>query len=302
MLQLHEGQVLGRELADALGAPAPLRELLEEALASNGPTEQEVRLALGTEWKTFEVKSAPLPGEQGGGMVLVLEDLTALIRAQQLATWNEAARRIAHEIKNPLTPIQLAAERLLKRYRAQDPNLGEALENAVAIIVREVGTMKNLVDEFARFARMPRARPVAVDLRRLLEETVTLYRDIKPGVDVTSSLDGGDGVASLDPEQFRGVLVNLLDNAIEATAAPGRVEVHAQRCNGTLSIRVSDTGVGIPPEDKEKLFLPYYSTKGRGTGLGLAIVHRIVADHHGTIRVEDNDPRGTVFTIEIPQG
>ncbi|HVS63561.1 MAG TPA: ATP-binding protein [Thermoanaerobaculia bacterium] len=301
MLQIHEGQVLGRELVDAIAAPPQLRALLEEALASEGPTDQEVRLPLGADWKTFEVKSAPLPGEQGGGMVLVLEDLTELIRAQKLATWNEAARRIAHEIKNPLTPIQLAAERLLKRYRAQDPNLGEALENAVQIIVREVATMKTLVDEFARFARMPRARPVDVDLRRLLDETVTLYRDIKPGVEVASCLDEADAVASLDPEQFRGVLVNLLDNAVEATPAPGRVEVHAQRSNGHLSIRVSDTGVGIPPEDKEKLFLPYYSTKGRGTGLGLAIVHRIVTDHHGTIRVEDNQPQGTVFTIEIPQ-
>jgi two-component system nitrogen regulation sensor histidine kinase NtrY len=301
MLQLQESQVLGRRLPDAIAALPQLRALLEETLSTERPTEQEVRLALSADWKTFEVKSAALPGEQGGGMVFVLEDLTELIRAQKLATWNEAARRIAHEIKNPLTPIQLAAERLLKKHREGDPNLGEALENAVSIIVREVGTMKTLVDEFARFARMPRARPTTVDLRRLLDETVTLYRDIKPGVEVTSAIDGGDTVASLDPEQFRGVLVNLLDNAVEATSAPGRVAVEAQRSNGTLSIRVSDTGVGIPPEDKEKLFLPYYSTKGRGTGLGLAIVHRIVTDHHGSIRVEDNQPTGTVFTIEIPQ-
>jgi two-component system, NtrC family, nitrogen regulation sensor histidine kinase NtrY len=301
MLQLREEQALGRRLEDLVAAQPQLRALLGEPLDGSGPTDREVRLALGGEWKTFEIKSAPLPGEQGGGMVLVLEDLTELIRAQKMATWNEAARRIAHEIKNPLTPIQLAAERLLRKHRAGDPELAESLENAVQIIVREVGTMKTLVDEFARFARMPRPRPVEVDLERLFRETVNLYRDIKPGVEVTTSVDRAVPVASLDPEQFRGVLVNLLDNAVDATAPPGRVEVRAERSNGMLSIRVSDTGAGIPPEDKEKLFLPYYSTKGRGTGLGLAIVHRIVTDHHGTIRVEDNHPRGTVFTIEIPQ-
>ncbi|HVS15605.1 MAG TPA: ATP-binding protein [Thermoanaerobaculia bacterium] len=301
MLLLREEQVLGRRLEELVAEQPQLRALLSEPPSGRGSIAREVRLSLGAEWKTFEIKSAPLPGAHGGGMVLVLEDLTELIRAQKQATWNEAARRIAHEIKNPLTPIQLAAERLLRKHRAGDPELGDALENAVQIIVREVGTMKSLVDEFARFARMPRPRPVAVDLHRLVGETVHLYRDIKPGVEVTTSVDLSVLLASLDPEQFRGVLVNLLDNAVEATTPPGHVEVRAERCDGLLSIRVSDTGAGIPPEDKEKLFLPYYSTKGRGTGLGLAIVHRIVTDHHGTIRVEDNHPRGTVFTIEIPQ-
>jgi two-component system nitrogen regulation sensor histidine kinase NtrY len=240
-------------------------------------------------------------GGTAGGQVLVLEDLTELIKAQQLAAWNEAARRIAHEIKNPLTPIRLAAERLLRKHRQGDPGLGEAIEQGVEIIVREVLTLQGMVDEFSRYARMPRPRPEPVDLSRLVGDTLSLYRNVKPGVEIAAAVDAALPPARLDGEQIRRVLINLLDNAVEATDAPGRVTVAARKDNGHLEIQVADTGRGIPPEAKEKLFLPYYSTKGRGTGLGLAIVHRIVADHQGTIRVEDNVPRGTVFTVELPE-
>jgi signal transduction histidine kinase len=152
---------------------------------------------------------------------------------------------------------------------------------------------------------MPRPRPAPVDLARLIHEALHLYRDLKPGVEVAAEVDADLAPAWLDGEQIRRALINLLDNAVEATDAPGRVTVAARRVGvngspGPLEIQVADTGRGIPPEAKEKLFLPYYSTKGRGTGLGLAIVHRIIAEHHGTIRVEDNTPRGTVFTMELP--
>ncbi len=261
----------------------------------------QVRLVLGGEWKTFEVKRAALREPDGSplGQVLVLEDLTELIKAQQLAAWNEAARRIAHEIKNPLTPIQLAAERVLRRHQ-QGQDVGEALEDGVRIIVREVETLKAMVDEFSRFARMPRPQPAEVDLQAMVEETVKLYRSVKPGVEVASAVDPQAAHAWADPEQLRGALINLLDNAVEATDAPGRVDVRTARTDGRVQLVVADTGRGIPAEAKEKLFLPHFSTKGRGTGLGLAIVHRVVADHHGTIRVEDNPPRGTTFTIELP--
>jgi two-component system nitrogen regulation sensor histidine kinase NtrY len=261
----------------------------------------QVRLVLGGEWKTFEVKRAALREPDGSplGQVLVLEDLTELIRAQQLAAWNEAARRIAHEIKNPLTPIQLAAERVLRRHR-QGQDVGEALEDGVRIIVREVETLKAMVDEFSRFARMPRPQPADVDLAGMVQETVKLYRSVKPGVEVAGDVAPDAAHAWADPEQLRGALINLLDNAVEATEAPGRVDVRTARTDGRVQLVVADTGRGIPPEAKEKLFQPHFSTKGRGTGLGLAIVNRVVADHHGTIRVEDNPPRGTVFTIELP--
>jgi nitrogen fixation/metabolism regulation signal transduction histidine kinase len=223
-----------------------------------------------------------------------------LMEANRLAAWNEAARRIAHEIKNPLTPIRLAAERMQVKKEQGDPGLGKAIDEGVEIIVREVEHLKEMVDEFSRYARMPRPRPVQVDLARLIGDTLGLYRDLKPGVEMEARIEDGAASAVLDPEQIRRALINLLDNAVEATDAPGRVTVSAKRENQHLEIRVADTGRGLPPDSREKLFLPYYSTKGRGTGLGLAIVHRIVTDHHGTIRVEDNEPRGTVFTVELP--
>ncbi|HEX7185491.1 MAG TPA: ATP-binding protein [Thermoanaerobaculia bacterium] len=223
-----------------------------------------------------------------------------LVEAQQLAAWNEAARRIAHEIRNPLTPIRLAAERMLRKKQQGDPGLGQAIEDGVDIIVREVVTLEGMVDEFSRYARMPRPRPDHVDLSRLVGDALNLYRNLKPGVEVEADVDPSAASAWLDGEQIRRALINLLDNAVEATEPPGRVTVAARRENGHLEIRVADTGRGLPPGSREKLFLPYYSTKGRGTGLGLAIVHRIVTEHQGTIRVEDNVPKGTVFTMELP--
>jgi two-component system nitrogen regulation sensor histidine kinase NtrY len=165
-----------------------------------------------------------------------------------------------------------------------------------------VTTLQGMVDEFSRYARMPRPQPARIDLPRLIDDTLRLYENLKPGVAVETRLAGDLSAVVLDGEQMKRVLINLLDNAVEATDAPGRVTVSAEARDGHLAIQVADTGRGIPLDAKEKLFLPYFSTKGRGTGLGLAIVHRIVADHHGSIRVEDNQPQGTVFTVELPAG
>ena len=303
MLNQREDEVLGKPLSEAWSS-GEHRKLLDIFERAEPPTQHEVQLLAGGEWKTLEFGISPMldPAGQRTGLVLVLEDLTQLIQAQKLATWNEAARRIAHEIKNPLTPIRLSAERLLKKYREKDDGLGAALEEGVDTIVREVGSMKEMVDEFSRFARMPRPKPVPVDLEDLFKETCQLYRDIKPGLELGFSVAPDATAANLDKEQMKGVLMNLLDNAIEATPSPGTVQLESEAHNGTISLRVVDTGPGIPVETREKLFLPYYSTKGRGTGLGLSIVHRVVTDHNGTIRVEDNTPTGTVFTIDLPQG
>jgi two-component system nitrogen regulation sensor histidine kinase NtrY len=303
MLHQQEAELLGRPLEESWNDAerAKLRELHRRA---RGRTRREVQLRLGGEWKTLEVGITPIVDPQGAltGHVIVLEDLTELIQAQKLATWNEAARRVAHEIKNPLTPIRLSAERLLKKYREGDPQLGQTLEDGVKTIVREVAAMKQMVDEFSRFARMPRPQPTEVDLEELMRETLQLYRDVKPGLGLAWTVTSEARHARFDKEQLRGVLINLLDNAVEATPVPGQVDVRAHGHNGSVVLQVRDSGPGIPAEAKEKLFLPYYSTKGRGSGLGLAIVHRVVTDHGGTIRVEDNRPTGTVFTIELPQG
>ncbi|HYG64098.1 MAG TPA: ATP-binding protein [Thermoanaerobaculia bacterium] len=304
MLRQREEDVLGRTVGEAWGDPERAKLAAILAQAGQGTVthvNKEVHLSLGGEIKTFDAKVTALRDAGGApGRVLVLEDLTELIKAQQLAAWNEAARRIAHEIKNPLTPIRLSAERLQMKSRQGDPGLGKAIEEGVEIIVREVTTLQGMVDEFSRYARMPRPRPVQTDFARLVDETVHLYRDLKHGVEVEGRIDPTAARAWIDAEQIKRALINLLDNAVEATDAPGRVTVSADANNGHLEIRVADTGRGIPPAAKDKLFLPYFSTKGRGTGLGLAIVHRIITDHQGLIRVEDNVPRGTVFTIELP--
>ncbi len=306
MLRQREGEVLDRTIDEVWSDPerTKLASLFDRAANRQGRLESNVRLMLAGDWKTFEAKVTALRHPEGElrGHVMVLEDLTELIHAQQRAAWNDAARRIAHEIKNPLTPIKLAAERLLRRHRNNDPELGKSLEDAVDIIVREVGQMQGMVDEFSRFARMRRPKPVQVDLGKIVEETLHLYQGLKQGVVVGADVQQGAAEAWLDGEQFKQVLINLIDNAVEAIEPPGEVKVSVERNNGALRIQVADTGKGIPPEAREKLFLPHFSTKGRGTGLGLSIVRRIIAEHHGTIRVSENQPAGTVFTVEIPQG
>jgi PAS domain S-box-containing protein len=306
MLRQRESEVVGRR-GDEAWSDAERGKLA--ALVAPRPGEaaerrftQEVHLLLGGEWKVFEAKVTPLPAAGGGaaGRVMVLEDLTELIKAQQAAAWSEAARRIAHEIKNPLTPIKLSAERMLRHGRQGGPKLAQALEEGVETIVREVDTLQTMVDEFSRYARMPRPHPEPTDVAHLVGDTLDLYRDLKAGVEIETRVDPGVGEVSLDGRQIRRALINLLDNALEATEAPGRVTVSAHREDGHLQLHVADTGRGIPAEQRDKLFLPYFSTKGRGTGLGLAIVHRIVTDHGGSIRVEDNRPHGTVFTLDLP--
>ena len=303
MLKQEESEVLGQPMAQAWADPerTKLAALLTEEPARER-LRREVHLSLGGEWKTFEIKLTTIRGgvDLPKVRVMVLEDLTELIKAQQLAAWREAARRIAHEIKNPLTPIKLSAERLLYKHLRGDSDLGPSLEEGVETITREVHNLQAMVDEFSRYARMPRPQPSQVDLANLIDETLKLYRDVKPGVEVAAEVTDAAREAWLDPEQIRRVLINLLDNAVEAVEPPGAVNLRAARDNGRLRIDVADTGRGIPADAKKKLFLPYFSTKGRGTGLGLAIVHRIIADHQGSIRVEDNHPRGTVFSIDLP--
>ena len=304
MLGQREDEMVGLEFRQVWADTERIKlaQLLEEAMPWSGRVTREIRLVVGGQWKTFEVKITSMRDATGevSGRVIVLEELTELIRAKQLGAWRDAARKIAHEIKNPLTPIRLSAERMLRKHESGNEGLGSSIEEGVAIIKREVESMKSMVDEFSRFARMPYPQPAEVDLTKLVAETMHLYEGIKQGVDVDARVDPAAETAWLDGEQIKRVLINLIDNAIEATEAPGEVRVEAAQRNGNLEIRVSDTGRGIPDDAKEKLFLPHFSTKGRGTGLGLAIVHRIVSEHHGTIKADDNVPRGTVFTIHLP--
>ena len=288
-----------------LGDVAPganLRELLRgdldavaqalQELTSGRARTREVAVIVGGELHYLELSAARLGS--GAGWVLAMENSTQLVQAQKLAAWNEAARRIAHEIKNPLTPIQLSAERMARKFGGEQP----AIEEGCRVIVDEVGQLKRMVDEFARFARMPAIHLRHAQLAEILQQAAGLYRDTKPGV--TISVDVAPDIELLmDPEQIRRAVGNLLKNAVEATES-GDVRVSARRAPHRVVIEVADPGRGVPDSDKDKLFLPYFSTKGRGTGLGLAIVHRIVRDHDGQIHVHDNQPRGTRFEIELP--
>lgn len=287
----------GTALTDILrGDLQPVGDAVRE-ITSRAARSREVTLIRGGELRYLELAAARLGGGEGG-WVMALEDSTQLVQAQKLAAWNEAARRIAHEIKNPLTPIQLSAERIARKFRNADADTPQAVEEGTRTIVAEVTQLKRMVDEFSRFARMPAVHMRHAQLAEILQQAAALYRNVKPGVSVSVAVDEEIELL-MDPEQISRAVGNLLKNAVEATDS-GEVRVTARRATHRVVIEVADPGRGVPDSDKEKLFLPYFSTKGRGTGLGLAIVHRIVNDHDGRISVHDNHPRGTRFEIELP--
>jgi two-component system nitrogen regulation sensor histidine kinase NtrY len=308
------GRLLGVERA-AIGQPArtvfgradlqPIAALVGGgARTRTESTAQEVAVARDGQELHLAVVVTGFVGETGSaeGVVIVLDDVTPLIRAQKVAAWREVARRLAHEIKNPLTPIQLSAERM-RRHFADAPSGARALvEECTTTIIGEVESLKGLVDEFSQFARMPSPRAVPTDLARLITDTLALYRGIFSDVVVESRFAAGMPAVRLDGEQMRRVIINLVDNAIEAMERRGCIVIETQHdaANHIARVIVADDGPGIPNAEREKLFLPYYSTKRRGSGLGLAIVRRIIAEHGGSIEVGDNAPTGTRFTIELP--
>jgi len=248
---------------------------------------------------------AALDAQRSSGFVLVVEDTSDLLRAQKAAAWHEVARRVAHEIKNPLTPISLCADRIARQLERS----GEAaetrriLEECSVTIAREVESVRTLVDEFSQFSRFPAAQPVASDLNDVVENAMAVFEGRLDGIQVRTDLGTDLPQVSIDREQFKRVVVNLVDNAAEAMqdSLIKRLYIATRETDAdSVELVVADTGCGISLEDKEKLFLPYFSTKGRGTGLGLAIVNRILADHEATVRVEDNVPTGARFIVDIP--
>ena len=293
----------------------PLDTLLQRAhRPSSRPAAQEI--AVVREGKELHLAAAatPLQGEDGApaGAVLVFDDVTPLIRTQRVAAWRDVARRLAHEIKNPLTPIQLSAERMRRHFGSAPSPVRDLVEECTATIVSEVESLKALVDEFAQFARMPAPRAVPSDLNAVLTETLALYDGLFGSIHIERRLADGLPPVRVDVEQIRRVVINLVDNAVEAlggsaaAATPSGgtpaivVETQQDPANAVVRITITDNGPGIPAADRDKLFMPYYSTKQRGSGLGLAIVRRIIAEHGGSIEATDNTPSGTIFTIELP--
>jgi PAS domain S-box-containing protein len=251
------------------------------------------------------ISALPAPQPAAPGFVVVLEDTSELLRAQKAAAWHEVARRIAHELKNPLTPIALCADRIALQLDRGAPTAEtqRILRECAATIAREVESVKNLADEFSQFSRFPAAQPVPSDLNEIVRNALNVFDGRLDGIDLRVDLAPSLPQVSVDPEQFKRVVVNLVDNAAEAMRESLvkrlLVATHAN-AGDCVELLVADTGCGISAGDKEKLFLPYFSTKGRGTGLGLAIVNRILSEHGARIRVEDNRPAGARFSVEVP--
>jgi two-component system nitrogen regulation sensor histidine kinase NtrY len=240
------------------------------------------------------------------GTVFVIEDMTTLVNAQRKAAWSEAAKRIAHEIKNPLTPIQLSAERMRRRLVGRlDKDDDRVLKEGTDSIVREVDAMRHLVDEFSQFARLPALKPVPGDINKAVQEAVALFRiDGEPGGGVQVSLAENLPRVSFDDEQIRRVIINLLDNAIRAVWDRGEAGVVLVSTStmeeGMVAVSVSDNGSGIPADLADRIFDPYFSTREEGTGLGLAIAQRIVEEHGGRLDCSQSRLGGAMFTLQIP--
>jgi len=302
-----QGAGAGQPVADLLGRTdlSLLLALVEGARGgAQDPPAQEIALAHDGREVHLAAAATRLHGEGGAteGTVLVFDDITPLIRAQKVAAWREVARRLAHEIKNPLTPIQLCAERLARHFQSAPPPTRALVEECTKTIVGEVESLKGLVDEFSQFARMPAPKRIPTNLPTLLADTLALYVGLFREVKIDTLAPPDMPLVRVDPEQIRRVVINLVDNAIEAMERKGQIVIEVQHAavERVARIIVADNGPGIPASEREKLFMPYYSTKRRGSGLGLAIVRRIIAEHGGSIDAADNVPRGTRFIVELP--
>ncbi len=241
-----------------------------------------------------DVTTRPLPD---GGRVVAIDDLTQLIQAQRQAAWSEAAQRIAHEIRNPLTPIRLAAERIQRRAASLDDELREIVVTGCEAIVAQASGLTELVDAFQEYARLPSVNPRPCNIGKVLKEVASLYDGIREDIEVELDLPAREVVAAVDPVQLRQALVNLADNAVAAIDEGGTITLRLRVAGDDLTIEVVDTGAGLPTDDTATLVEPFFSTKGRGSGMGLAMVHRIVIDHGGELDLKNLSPQGTLVRI-----
>jgi len=299
----HEEETPFTRAQDLFAAPAlaPLAEFL--ARARGAAAVREATLKIGPRVVEARVTQVPAGSADAGAWVVTLEDSTDLVAAERAAAWEEAARRMAHEIKNPLTPIRLAAERMRRRARGRDADpalLAAVVDEGASTIIEEVITLASLVDTFGRFARLPAADLAPTDLGAVVSQVAKLYADVKRGVTVAAEVPESLPLVKADAEQVKRALINLVDNAIAATPGGGHVRIAVVVAGGSARLIVEDDGPGIPEEERSRVFDPAYSTKARGSGLGLAIVARIASEHAGRVRVEDNAPHGCRFLLEWP--
>ncbi|MBN1958753.1 MAG: HAMP domain-containing protein [Desulfuromonadales bacterium] len=307
LLLFKADEVIGKDFREVIPNRylPKIMELLKELFyAEKGTVRQQLTIPIGNDKYTLMVNLTTLRDKNNNfvGTVVVFDDLTQLYKAQRMAAWREVARRIAHEIKNPLTPIQLSAQRLRRRYLDKFADDDHVFDDCTKMISNQVDELKNLVNEFSNFARMPATKPSMNNLNNVIDECLALYVEAHKDISFSKNLYSSLPDTKFDREQIKRVIINLLENAIAAVADDGKITV-GTGYNSELKIitlSVADNGCGIPAEDKTRLFEPYFSTKKTGTGLGLAIVSTIIADHNGYIRVRDNTPKGSLFIIELP--
>jgi len=306
MLEVRAETILDQEFSGVLAKEfvEEIEELFAEMRGSQRDSiEKQVTLNLKGKSISLLINLTALKDEEGAplGVVAVFDDLTKLIKAQRMAAWREVARRIAHEIKNPLTPIQLSAQRLRKRYLEKLREDGTVFDECTRTIIKQVEELKGMVNEFSSFARMPASVLAPNHLNEIIQETLILFQEGHKNIRF-QFVPHEIPVLDIDREQMKRVMINLIDNSITATGGEGEVRIQTDYDPKLRMVRVevSDNGCGITEEDKSRLFEPYFSTKKSGTGLGLTIVNTIIADHQGYIRVRDNEPKGTTFLIELP--
>jgi two-component system, NtrC family, nitrogen regulation sensor histidine kinase NtrY len=305
LLNIDKNYYLNKRFQDTLldQHAAIINGFLEKLQISKKSTiEEHLRINVLRKTYSLLINFTRLEDDEGTplGYVLMFDDLTKIEKMQRMAAWREVARRIAHEIKNPLTPIQLSAQRLRRRYPDILEDGDKIFDQCTATIINQVDELKRLVSEFSQFARMPKIQKSPGNLEKLVHETLFLYQEAHKHIHFQCHTTAELPTFSFDPEQIKRCLINLLDNGVAVLNDGGNIDIELTNDEESVFIRVCDDGPGTTPEDKGKLFEPYFSTKKSGTGLGLAIVSTIVADHGGYIRVMDNEPQGSVFIIELP--
>jgi two-component system nitrogen regulation sensor histidine kinase NtrY len=308
MLGLEQRNLIGKGYKDVLNNDkyGEIVENIERGLEKKHKIpDKEININFDSQNVTLALTLSPLrrANSEFSGMIVVLDNLTQLIKAQKISAWKEIAQRVAHEIKNPLTPIQLSAERIIKNLKVNKKHSSEIIEEGANTIVQEARTIKSLVDEFSNFARMPSVHLQSADLHLIIEQTISLFTGIFSEIEFEKQFSPGiPSPLMIDPEQMRRVFINLIDNAIDAMNKKGKIQISTSfnKIQQRVNIEIADFGPGIPQKERERLFHPHYSTKKKGTGLGLAIVNQVVSEHNGTIEVEDNKPHGAKFIIQIP--
>lgn len=311
MLGVNGEAILNRRYQDVLKPEhmEMVRGLFDELNTNDsGFVEGQIQLILMDKVMAILVSATILRGDNNNymGVVAVFEDITQIQKTERIAAWREAAKRIAHEIKNPLTPVKLSAERLQRKYGDKiEGETSSVFHECTKTIINQVEVLKNLVDEFSRFARLPVTNPSPNDLNAVIEDSVIFFQDAHKNIVFGFRKGVGIPVLNIDAEQIKRAMVNILDNAVAAVSAvdhDGRVEIctHYDKEHNSVRVDVSDNGSGITPEDKLKLFEPYFSTKKTGTGLGLVIVSSIISDHNGSVNMKDNIHGGTIVSIELP--